>query len=51
MGTSMGKIRCHQWPFTDMMKFNKSFTEIQLHNKAITQLNLTHDLSMIISGA
>jgi len=28
MGTSMGKVRAYQWPFTDMMRFNKSFTEI-----------------------
>jgi len=26
MGTSTGKIRAHQWPFTDSMKFTKHFT-------------------------
>ena len=26
MGTSTGKIRAYQWPFTDMTKFNKSYT-------------------------
>lgn len=51
MGTSLGKIRCHQWPFTDGLKFSKSFTEIQLHNKAITQMKVTHDLSMLVSGS
>lgn len=26
MGTSMGKIRAYQWPFTDIIRFNKSYT-------------------------
>ena len=51
MGTSMGKVRAHQWPFTDSMKFTKQFTEIQLHSAAITDLQITHDYSLLISGA
>jgi len=51
MGTSLGKIRAHQWPFTDSMKFSKYFTEIQLHSAAITELRVTHDYSLLISGA
>ncbi len=26
MGTSLGKIRAYQWPFTDNVRFNKSYT-------------------------
>lgn len=51
MGTSLGKIRAHQWPFTDSMKFSKYFTEIQLHSAAITELRVTHDYSLLVSGA
>jgi hypothetical protein len=51
MGTSLGKIRAYQWPFTDMLKFNKSFTEIQLHKSAVTEMKITHDYGMLISGA
>lgn len=51
MGTSSGKIRAHQWPFTDSMKFSKYFTEIQLHGAPITQLKVTPDYSLLISGA
>lgn len=28
MGTSAGRIRAYQWPFTDLIKFSKSFTEV-----------------------
>ncbi len=51
MGTSLGKIRAYQWPFTDMMRFSKSFTEIQLHASPITRLKIIHDYSLLISGA
>lgn len=51
MGTSMGKIRAYQWPLTDMMRFNKSFTEIQLHSAPITKLKIINDFSLLISGA
>lgn len=51
LGTSMGKIRAHQWPFTDMMRFGKSFTELQLHCSPITTLKIIHDYSLLISGA
>lgn len=51
MGTSLGKIRAHQWPFTDSMKFSKYFTEIQLHGTAITELRVTPDYALLISGA
>lgn len=51
MGTSMGKIRAYQWPFTDMLRFSKSFTEIQLHSSAVTRLTIIHDFSLLISGA
>ena len=51
MGTSNGKIRAHQWPFTDSMKFTKQFTEIHLHSTAITELKVTPDYSMLISGS
>ena len=51
MGTSTGKVRAYQWPFTDMMRFNKSFTEIQLHSCSITKMKIIHDFSMIITGA
>lgn len=47
----MGKIRAHQWPFTDMMRFGKSFTELQLHCCPITKLKIIHDFSLLISGA
>lgn len=50
-GTSSGKIRAYQWPFTDPIKFNKSFTEIQLHRSAITQLKIVHDFSYLVSGS
>jgi hypothetical protein len=51
MGTTTGKIRAYQWPFTDMAKFNKSFTEIQLHKTPITQIKITHDFNYLITGA
>ena len=51
MGTSTGKIRAHQWPFTDSMKFTKQFTELHLHNTAITELKVTPDFNFLISGA
>ena len=51
MGTSLGKIKAHQWPFTDSMKFSKYFTEIQLHSAPITELKITFDYSLLISGA
>lgn len=51
MGTSTGKIRAYQWPFTDMTKFNKSFTEIQLHRAPISQIKIAHDYSYLITGA
>lgn len=51
MGTSTGKVRAYQWPFTDMIKFNKSYTEIQLHKSAITQIKITPDYSYLITGA
>ncbi len=51
MGTSLGKLRAHQWPFTDSIKFNKYFTEIQLHGAAITELKVTPDYNLLISGA
>lgn len=51
MGTSTGKVRAYQWPFTDMMRFNKSFTEIQLHSCSITKMKIIHDFSMLITGA
>ena len=51
MGTSTGKIRAYQWPFTDMIKFNKSFTEIQLHHSSVTQIKIVHDFSYIITGS
>jgi hypothetical protein len=51
MGTSTGKIRAHQWPFTDSMKFQKQFTEIHLHATAITELRATPDFNFLISGA
>ena len=51
MGTSHGKVRAYQWPFTDMMKFTKSFTEIQLHKSTITQLKIVHDFSYLVSGS
>ena len=50
-GTSNGKIRAYQWPFTDMIKFNKSFTEIQLHRSAVTQVKIVHDFSYLVSGS
>jgi hypothetical protein len=50
MGTSLGKIRAYQWPFTDMMRFSKSFTEIQLHDSAIVKLKIVNDFSLLISG-
>lgn len=51
MGTSTGKIRAYQWPFTDMTKFNRSFTEMQLHRAPITQIKIVHDFSYLITGA
>ena len=51
MGTSTGKIRAHQWPFTDSMKFTKQFTELHLHNAAITELKMSPDFTLLISGA
>ncbi len=51
MGTSAGRIRAYQWPFTDLIKFSKSFTEIQLHRAAITQIKITHDFSYLITGS
>lgn len=51
MGTSTGAIRAYQWPFTDMRKFDKQFTEIQLHRTCVTQLKVTHDFSYLISGS
>jgi WD40 repeat protein len=51
MGTSMGKIKAHQWPFTDSMKFSKLFTEIQLHSSAVTELKISPDYNLLISGA
>lgn len=50
MGTSTGKIRAYQWPFTDMVKFSKSYTEIQLHRSAVNQIKIGHDFSYLISG-
>lgn len=50
MGTSLGKIRAYQWPFTDMMRFSKSFTEIQLHDSPIVKLKIVNDFSLLISG-
>ena len=50
MGTSTGKIRAYQWPFTDMTKFSKSYTELQLHRSAITQIKVSHDFSYLITG-
>jgi hypothetical protein len=51
MGTSAGRVRAYQWPFTDLIKFSKSFTEIQLHRTAITQIKITHDFSYLITGS
>ena len=51
MGTSLGKVRAYQWPFTDMVRFNRSFTQIQLHSAPITKLKIIHDFSLLISGA
>jgi hypothetical protein len=34
-----------------MLKFSKSFTEIQLHRSPITQLKITYDYSYLVSGA
>ncbi len=51
MGTSLGKIRAYQWPFTDMVRFNRSFTEIQLHSSPITKIKIIHDFSLLISGS
>ncbi|CAM6001234.1 unnamed protein product [Sphagnum balticum] len=50
MGTSLGKVRAHQWPFTDSMKFSKHFTEVQLHGAAVTDLRISHDYNLLISG-
>lgn len=51
LGTSSGKVRAYQWPFTDMIKFNKSYTEIQLHKSSVTQLRIVHDFSYLVSGS
>lgn len=51
MGTSTGKIRAHQWPFTDSMKFTKQYTELHLHGSAVTELKVTPDYTLLISGA
>lgn len=51
LGASNGKIRAHQWPFTDSMKFTKQFTELHLHAAAITELRVSPDYSLLISGA
>lgn len=50
MGTSLGKIRAYQWPFTEMMRFSKSFTELQLHDCAIIKMKMVNDFSLLISG-
>lgn len=50
MGTSLGKIRAYQWPFTDMMRFSKSFTEMQLHDCTVVKMKITSDYSLLISG-
>ena len=34
-----------------MIKFNKSFTEIQLHRSAVTQVKIVHDFSYLVSGS
>jgi hypothetical protein len=51
MGTSTGKIRAYQWPITDMLKFSKSFTEIQLHRSPVTQIKTTYDFYYLVTGA
>lgn len=49
MGNSAGQIRAYQWPITDSIHFNKSYTQVHHHQTNIKKLQITHDYAILVS--
>jgi WD40 repeat protein len=51
MGMSNGTIRMYLWPFTNFSIQQQEYVEIALHQFSVCQMNITPDLTFLVSGS
>lgn len=49
MGTDQGTVRMYLWPFDPLNK-EPEFFEIAVHQEAVAQIKITHDMCFLLTG-